>query len=76
MAAITRSFPAQNLFRALLFVPLAGFAMSAARAAEPAVTIPAPAVDAAAPAGAGLKTSFSRAAVSGACRPCFSTPRE
>jgi peptide-methionine (S)-S-oxide reductase len=56
MAAIARSFSARNLVRALLFVPLAGFAMSAARAAEPAVTIPAPAVDAAAQAGAGLQT--------------------
>jgi peptide-methionine (S)-S-oxide reductase len=56
MAAITRSFSARNLIGALLFVPLAGFAMNAVRAAEPAVTIPAPAVDAAAPAASGPQT--------------------
>ena len=56
MAAITRSFSARDLLRALLFVPLAGLAMNSARAAEPAVTIPAPAVDAATPAGTGPQT--------------------
>ena len=56
MAAITRSFSARDLLRALLFVPLAGLAMNAARAAESAVTIPAPAVDAATPAGIGPQT--------------------
>jgi len=49
MAAITRSFSTRDLFRALLVVPLVGFAMNAARAAESAVTLPAPAVNAAAP---------------------------
>lgn len=42
--------------RALLIAPLAGLAMTAARAAEPAVSIPAPAADAAVPAGAGSET--------------------
>jgi peptide-methionine (S)-S-oxide reductase len=56
VAAITRSFSARDLLRALLFVPLAGLAMNAARAAESAVTIPAPAVDAATPAGIGPQT--------------------
>ena len=55
MAAITRSFSARDLLRALLFVPLVGLTMNAARAAEPAVTIPAPAVDAAT-AGTGPQT--------------------
>jgi peptide-methionine (S)-S-oxide reductase len=54
--AITRSFSALNLLRAALLVPLAGLTMNAAWAAEAAVTIPAPAADAAAPAGAGLQT--------------------
>src|SRR4029077_9385768 len=56
MAAITRSFSARDLLRALLFVPLAGLTMNAARAAESAVTIPAPAADAATPAGTGPQT--------------------
>jgi peptide-methionine (S)-S-oxide reductase len=54
--AIIRSFSALNLLRAALLVPFAGLTMNAAWAAEAAVTIPAPAVDAAAPAGAGLQT--------------------
>lgn len=54
--AVTRNFSALNLLCAALLVPLAGLPMNAARAAEAAVTIPAPAVDAAAPAGAGLQT--------------------
>jgi peptide-methionine (S)-S-oxide reductase len=54
--AITRSFFALNLLRAVLLIPLAGLTISAAWAAEAAVTIPGPAVDAAAPAGAGLQT--------------------
>jgi peptide-methionine (S)-S-oxide reductase len=40
----------------LLFVPLVGLAVNVARAAEPAAVIPAPTLDAAAPAGAGLQT--------------------
>src|SRR6185437_10924278 len=60
MAAITWNFSARSLLRAMLVVPLVGWAVNAAvdaaRAAEAAVTIPAPAVDAAAPAGAGPRT--------------------
>jgi peptide-methionine (S)-S-oxide reductase len=39
------------LIRSLLFIPLFGLAASLAQAAEPAVTIPAPTLDAGAPAG-------------------------
>ena len=41
---------------ALLLIPFLGFAASLARAAEPAVVIPAPAQDMAAPAGGGTQT--------------------
>ena len=41
----------------LLLVPLCGFAASGAQAAESAVTIPAPAIDVAAPASGGLQTA-------------------
>jgi peptide-methionine (S)-S-oxide reductase len=56
MAAITRSFSTRDLFRALPVVLLVGFATNAARAAEVAATIPAPAIDAAAPADAAPQT--------------------
>jgi len=42
--------------RALLLVPLVALAVNTARAAEPAVAIPAPALDAAAPAAGGAQT--------------------
>jgi peptide-methionine (S)-S-oxide reductase len=58
MAATIWSFSTRSLLRAMLVVALAGWAVNAAvdaaRAAEAAVTIPAPAVDAA--AGAGPQT--------------------
>jgi peptide-methionine (S)-S-oxide reductase len=64
--AVSRSFSPREIVRALLFVPLAGvplagvplvgLAVNAARAAEPAVVIPAPTLDAAAPAGAAAQT--------------------
>jgi peptide-methionine (S)-S-oxide reductase len=41
---------------ALLLIPVLGFAVNRARAAEPAVTIPAPTQDLAAPAGGGTQT--------------------
>ncbi len=41
----------------LLFVPLFAFTAGLVRAAEPAVAIPAPALDATAPAGGGLQTA-------------------
>lgn len=46
-----------DILRALLIVPFVGLSMSAARAAEPAVSIPAPTMDAPAPAGAGRQTA-------------------
>ena len=51
-----RKLSLQAIGRALLLVPFVGFAGGGARAAEPAVIIPAPAVDAAAPAGSNLQT--------------------
>ena len=51
-----RSFSPRWLVPALLVVPLVAWALNAGRTAEQAVVIPAPAVDAAAPAGAGLQT--------------------
>ncbi len=48
------SFPAG--VRGLLLVPFVAVALNAARAAEPAVVIPAPALDATASAGAGRQT--------------------
>ena len=45
-----------NILRALVIVPLVGLAVSAARAAEPAVVIPAPTLDEAAPAGGKSQT--------------------
>lgn len=48
------SFPAG--VRGLLLVPFVAVALNAARAAEPAVVIPPPALDATAPAGAGRQT--------------------
>jgi peptide-methionine (S)-S-oxide reductase len=44
-----------RMMGALLFVPLFGFASGLARAEEPAVVIPAPAVDEAAPNGGGMQ---------------------
>jgi peptide-methionine (S)-S-oxide reductase len=41
---------------ALLFIPFLGFAAGLVRAEEPAVAIPAPALDEASPAGGGLQT--------------------
>ncbi len=49
-------FSPRAVVHALLVLPLVGLALGSARAAEPAVVIPAPAVDAAAPAGAGPQT--------------------
>jgi peptide-methionine (S)-S-oxide reductase len=63
MAAINRCFSPRGLVTALLFVPLAALTANMAGAAESAVTIPAPAVDAAAPAGAGLQ----RIVLAGGC---------
>ncbi len=54
--AVSRSISPREIVRALLFVPLVGLAVNVARAAEPAAVIPAPTLDAAAPAGAGLQT--------------------
>ncbi len=54
--ARTRSFSPRWLVPALLVVPLVAWALNAGRTAEQAVVIPAPAVDAAAPAGAGPQT--------------------
>ncbi len=54
--AVTRSFSALNLLRAALLVSFAGLTMNTVWAAEAAVTIPSPAVDAAAPSGAALQT--------------------
>jgi peptide-methionine (S)-S-oxide reductase len=50
-----------NILRALLIVPFVGLAVTAARAAEPAVAIPAPALDA--PAAGGLQ----RIVLAGGC---------
>jgi len=50
------SLSPQRIVRTLLVVPLIGLAVSAARAAEPAVAIPAPTLDPAAPAGARAET--------------------
>jgi peptide-methionine (S)-S-oxide reductase len=54
--ALSRSFSPRKLARALFLVPLLGVAVNMAQAAEQAVVIPAPAVDTAAPPGAGLQT--------------------
>jgi peptide-methionine (S)-S-oxide reductase len=53
--AVSRSFSPRQIIRALLFVPLVGLAVNAARAAESAVVIPVPTLDAP-PAGAGSQT--------------------
>jgi peptide-methionine (S)-S-oxide reductase len=45
-----------GILRALLVIPLVGLAMGIARAEEPAVVIPAPTLDAAAPSGATPQT--------------------
>lgn len=45
-----------HILRALLVIPLIGFAVNAARAAEPAVVIPPPTLDATASAGDGPQT--------------------
>ncbi len=52
--AACESFSPRQIARALLFVPFVALTMNAAPAAEPAVVIPAPTVDA--PAGAGKQT--------------------
>ncbi len=49
-------FSPQTAARALLLLPLVGLALSSAQAEEPAVVIPAPAVEAATPAGGGTQT--------------------
>ncbi len=49
-------FSMRAVVSVLLLLPLAGLALNAAQAAESAVVIPAPAVDSAASAGAGLQT--------------------
>ncbi len=54
--ALSCSFSLSQIARALLLVPLVGMAAGVARAAEPAVVIPAPKIDAAAPSAAGLQT--------------------
>jgi len=54
--AVGGSFSFRAGVRALLLVPFVVLAVNAARAAEPAVVIPAPALDATAPAGAGTQT--------------------
>jgi peptide-methionine (S)-S-oxide reductase len=51
-----RTFLRRTLVPALLVLPLAALAPTGAQAAEPAVTIPAPAVDAAGPSGSGAQT--------------------
>jgi peptide-methionine (S)-S-oxide reductase len=53
---VGRRVSLREILRALLLVPFVGLAVNVAQAAEPAVVIPAPAVDAAAPAGAGAQT--------------------
>ena len=55
-AGIRRSFSFGPMVRALLLIPFLGFAASLAQAEEPAVAIPPPALDQAAPAGGGLQT--------------------
>ncbi len=54
--ALSCRFSLSQIARALLLVPLVGMAAGVARAAEPAVVIPAPKIDAAAPSAAGLQT--------------------
>src|ERR1700678_2008830 len=54
--AVDAIFSPWVVVRALLLLPLAGLALSCAQAAESPVVIPAPAVDAAAPAGVGPQT--------------------
>ncbi len=54
--ALSCSFSLSQIARALLLVPLVGMTAGVARAAEPAVVIPAPKIDAAAPSAAGLQT--------------------
>ncbi len=54
--ARTRSFSPRKFALALLVVPLVAWAWNAGQTAERAVVIPAPILDAAAPAGAGLQT--------------------
>jgi peptide-methionine (S)-S-oxide reductase len=54
--AAGRVFSPREIVRALLFVPLIGLALNGARAAESAVVLPTPAIDATAPAGAGTQT--------------------
>ncbi|HML08284.1 MAG TPA: peptide-methionine (S)-S-oxide reductase MsrA [Xanthobacteraceae bacterium] len=53
---MSRSFSLRKFVRTLVLVPFLGLAATMTRAAEPAVVIPAPTIDAAAPAGAGLQT--------------------
>ncbi len=60
MAAISRSFSFRHIASALLLLPLAGWAASAAQSA---VSLPAPAVDAAPPTGA----NFQRIVLAGGC---------
>ncbi len=55
-AGIRRSFSFGPMVRALLLIPFFGFVASLAQAEEPAVAIPPPALDEAAPAGGGLQT--------------------
>ena len=45
-----------KILGALLIAPFVGLAVTAARAAEPAVVVPAPTLDEASPAGAGSQT--------------------
>ena len=54
--AIGGSFSFRGGVRALLLVPFVALALNGARAAEPAVVIPAPALDATAPPSGGTQT--------------------
>ncbi len=55
MARTARTQLTGSLIRGLLIVPLVGFAAGSVQAAEPAVVIPAPALDATAPADGALQ---------------------
>jgi peptide-methionine (S)-S-oxide reductase len=54
--ALGRSFSLRRIVLASLIVPLVGLMVNVARAAEPAVVIPPPGLDATAPAGTTLQT--------------------
>jgi peptide-methionine (S)-S-oxide reductase len=56
LTRLRHSLPLGALVRALLLIPFFSFATGLAQAEEPAVTIPAPTLDEAAPPGGGLQT--------------------